>query len=202
MAPESRGAPFFAIAAALAGTFCVVFAAASPLHAGSDATDLQRWNGGNQSTFTLPDSRGAAVALDSERGHVVLVHFFATWCEPCREELPALNRLAARASGTVKVLAISVAEVDPRVRRFLETMPLDFPVLLDHDRAIAKAWNVSTLPTTFVLDADLHPRLVVETDFAWDSVDPATLAGRLAVDERERATLTSQTTAKLKQGGG
>ncbi len=104
---------------------------------------------------------------------------------PGREELPALNRLAARGKGSVKVLAISVAEVDPRVRRFLDTMPLDFPVLMDRDRAVAKAWNVSTLPTTFVLDGDLHPRLVVETDFAWDSVDPAKLADRLAVDAGE-----------------
>ncbi len=116
---------------------------------------------------------GANIALEAARGHIVLVHFFATWCEPCREELPALNRLAARADGGVKVLAIAVADADRSVQRFLESVPVDFPVLLDRDRTVAKAWQVATLPTSFVLDAALRPRLVVESDYAWDSVDPA-----------------------------
>ncbi len=131
------------------------------------AAELQRWSGGAQPIFSLPNTTGANVALEAARGHVVLVHFFATWCEPCREELPALDRLAARANGSVKVLAIAVA--DPRVQRFFATTPVDFPV--DRDRAVAKAWQVATLPTTFVLDAALRPRFVVETDYAWDSLD-------------------------------
>jgi peroxiredoxin len=178
----------------------VVFGAASPLHAVAVAAELQHWSGGEQSTFTLPDTNGADVALAAERGHVVLVHFFATWCEPCREELPALNRLAARAHGKVKVLAISVAEVDPRVRRFIEATPVNFPILLDRDRTVAKAWNVSTLPTTFVLDENLNPKLVVETDFAWDSVDPIKLIGLLAIDEGGSTTIVN--TNKTSHQGG
>ena len=112
----------------------------------------------------------------------MLVHFFATWCEPCREELPALNRLTARAGGSVKVLAIAVADADRSVQRFFETMPVDFPILLDRDRAVAKAWSVATLPTTFVLDASLQPKFVVETDFAWDTIDPGNLTGSSALD--------------------
>jgi thiol-disulfide isomerase/thioredoxin len=151
----------------------------SPLRAA--AADLQRWSAGAQPTFSLPNTTGANVALEAGRDHVVLVHFFATWCEPCREELPALNRLAARAGGNVKVLAIAVADADQRVQRFFEATPVDFPILLDRDRAVAKAWNVATLPTTFVLDASLHPRFVVETDFAWDTIDPGKLTGSFAV---------------------
>jgi len=143
---------------------------------------LRRWSAGAQPVFSLPTTTGAAVALEAARGHVVLVHFFATWCEPCREELPALNRLAARAGGNVKVLAIAVADADQRVQRFFETTPVDFPVLLDRDRAVAKAWNVATLPTTFVLDAGLRPSFVVETDFAWDSLDPKELASTSAAN--------------------
>jgi thiol-disulfide isomerase/thioredoxin len=112
----------------------------------------------------------------------VLVHFFATWCEPCREELPALNRLAARAGGNVTVLAIAVADADSSVQRFFATTPVDFPILLDRDRAVARAWNVTTLPTTFVLDAGLRPRFVVETDYAWDSLDLKELTSTSAVD--------------------
>jgi peroxiredoxin len=144
------------------------------------AAELQRWTGGAQPIFSLPNTTGANVALEAARGHVVLVHFFATWCEPCREELPALNRLAARANGDVKVLAIAVADADQRVQRFFETTPVDFPILLDRDRTVAKAWQVATLPTTFVLDAGLRPRFVVETDCAWDSLDPKELTGASA----------------------
>jgi len=144
-----------------------------PLRA--DSAELQRWTAGARPIFSLPNTTGAIVALEAARGHVVLVHFFATWCEPCREELPALNRLAARAGGNVKVLAIAVADADQRVQRFFETAPVDFPVLLDRDRAVAKAWQVATLPTTFVLDAALRPRFVVEIDYAWDSLDPKEL---------------------------
>jgi peroxiredoxin len=150
--------------------------------ASATAAELQRWSGDRQPAFSLPTIGGAAAALESARGHVVLVHFFATWCEPCREELPALNRLAARAGGNVTVLAIAVADADRSVQRFFATTPVDFPILLDRDRAVAKAWNVATLPTTFVLDADLRPRFVVETDYAWDSLDPKELTSTSAVD--------------------
>ena len=190
LAPEVRGTLRLKIRRlkiqrlkAVAALCCAVAAfccALLPLRAG--AAELQRWSGGAQPVFSLPNTTGADVALEAARGHVVLVHFFATWCEPCREELPALNRLAARANGNVKVLAIAVADADQRVQRFFETTPVDFPILLDRDRAVAKAWNVATLPTTFVLDASLQPKFVVETDFAWDTIDSSKLAGSSALD--------------------
>jgi thiol-disulfide isomerase/thioredoxin len=147
-----------------------------------EPAELQRWTAGTEPNFSLPNTAGVDVALESARGHVVLVHFFATWCEPCREELPALNRLAARANGSVKVLAIAVADTDQRIQHFFETTPVDFPIMLDRDRAVAKAWNVATLPTTFVLDASLQPRFVVETDFPWDTIDAGKLIGSSTQD--------------------
>lgn len=151
--------------------------------AGATAAELQRWSGGGQPAFSLPTIGGAAAALEAARGHVGLVHFFATWCEPCREELPALNRLAARAGGNVMVLAIAVADADQRVERFFAATPVEFPILLDRDRAVAKAWNVATLPTTFVLDGSLRPSFVVETDFAWDGIDPGKLSGSTPIKD-------------------
>jgi peroxiredoxin len=166
--------------AALGCAGAVFYCVMLPLRA--EAAELQRWSAGAQPVFSLPNTTGGNVTLEAARGHVVLVHFFATWCEPCREELPALNRLAMRAGDTVKVLAIAVADADQRVQRFLAATPVDFPVLLDRDRAVAKAWTVTTLPTTFVLDASLQPRLVVESDFARDTIDPGELTGLPARD--------------------
>jgi len=180
LAPEVRGTLGLKTVAALGCAGAVFYCVMLPLRA--EAAELQRWSAGAQPVFSLPNTTGGNVALDAARGHVVLVHFFATWCEPCREELPALNRLAMRAGDTVKVLAIAVADADQRVQRFFATTPVDFPVLLDRDRAVAKAWTVTTLPTTFVLDASLQPRLVVESDFAWDTIDPGELTGSSARD--------------------
>jgi thiol-disulfide isomerase/thioredoxin len=134
---------------------------------------------GNPPQFTLSDSNGASFALGAQHGRPVLVHFFATWCEPCRDELPALGRLVAREQ-KVAVLAISVAEMPIRVRRFLQTMPVSFPILLDEDRAVARAWDVHSLPTTFVLDRDLKPRLVIERDHDWDKLDSTDLLQKLS----------------------
>lgn len=144
------------------------------------ATEFENWVRAAPPPFTLQSSSGEPTALLTQRGKFVLVHFFATWCEPCRDEFPALNRLVARAGGApVSVLAISVAEVDLRVRRFLELTSANFPVLLDRDRAVAKAWGIESLPATVILDENLKPRLVVHADFAWDGVEPHQLIERV-----------------------
>jgi peroxiredoxin len=142
----------------------------------SRAAELTPAGGPAKPDFSLHDLNGKNLALTAFKGRTVLVHFFATWCEPCREELPALNRFLRRSGAGASVVAISVAEVDPRVKRFFEAAPVDFPVLLDRDRTIAKSWKISALPTTYVLDANMKPMLVVEADFAWDTVElePAT----------------------------
>lgn len=122
--------------------------------------------------FALLELGGSERKLQEQAGRPVLVHFFATWCEPCREELASLSRLVERTpSEKLSVLAVNVAEVPVRVQRFLETSPVNFPVLLDGDRAVTKAWGVTALPTTFVLDARLQPRLLVEGDLDWTRAD-------------------------------
>ena len=151
--------------------------------------------------FSLQDLNGANVPLKTFKGRTVLVHFFATWCEPCREELPALNRFLERSASNASVVAISVAEVDPRVKRFFETMPVNFPVLLDRDRTIAKSWKISTLPTTYVLDANMKPMLVVEADFAWDTVDIEPATGKLIKSKAGAIKTTSERSSSSKNGG-
>ena len=88
-------------------------------------------------------------------------------------------------------MAISVAEVELRVRRFLETTPVNFPVLLDQDRAVTKAWKISTLPSTVVLDDTLTARLAVDGDFAWDRINAATLIDRLQPKPKQQTSQQS-----------
>lgn len=132
------------------------------------AGTLKAWTEGAQPLFALPDLQNETRTLENFAGKTVLVHFFATWCEPCVREMHSLQALAAAMRDRpFAIVAVDVAEVDLRVRAFFAKHPADFPVLLDRDRAVARAWQVSTLPTTFVLDADLAPRLFVEGDLDW-----------------------------------
>jgi thiol-disulfide isomerase/thioredoxin len=161
------GLPVLVLALCLAG----VANAASPTD-GSARRQLLSAAAKPAPSFVLPDLFGSPLRLQDRAGRIVLVHFFATWCEPCREELASLSRLVEGPLGErVAVLAVNVAEVPVRVRRFLEDAPVSFPVGLDADRAVTRAWGASVLPTTFVLDASLQVRLFVEGDVDWSRPD-------------------------------
>ena len=106
--------------------------------------------------LVLPDEEGKKTWRLSElRGKVVLVNFWATWCPPCRKELPSMERLwrQLKDQGLV-VLGVNVAEDDNAVFAFsngLET-PLTFPLLLDEDGTVTQSWPVQGLPTTYLVD--------------------------------------------------
>ncbi len=133
---------------------------------------MQIWDTGPLPSFALDDLRGQTRYLHAFKGKVVLVHFFATWCEPCVAEIGSLQRLTSMTRNKpLVVVAVDVAEVDLKVRRFFEQTPADFTVLLDRDRAVTKAWKVSALPSTIVLDSELSPRLFTEGDLDWSRPD-------------------------------
>jgi len=123
--------------------------------------------------FALPDPDGSTRALAAEGRRAVLVHFFATWCEPCKAELASLQQFFVQRGHEVGILAVNVGEVPGRVRRFLADTPVSFPVVLDADRAVARTWAVEGLPTTVVLDKTLTPKLAVTGDLDWTSADVA-----------------------------
>lgn len=159
--------------------------AASVLQATAELPALRAFEGPTNKkpakpVFTLPDLDGATRTLDAYRGRPVLVHFFATWCEPCRPEMQALKQMSQHpAAQDLQILAISVNEPRSRLQRFFDNLPVTFPILMDEDRDIAKAWDVASLPTTFLLGADLVPRLYAERDIAWDELDIAGLLQEL-----------------------
>lgn len=90
-----------------------------------------------------------AARLASYAGRPVLVNFWASWCEPCREEMPALQALADRG---VAVLTIAVADRETDARRFLDQAGVALPLLFDREQRISKAWGARLLPYTVVLD--------------------------------------------------
>ncbi|MDP1610145.1 MAG: TlpA disulfide reductase family protein [Sulfuritalea sp.] len=121
------------------------------------------------------DDRRLTQLLAQHKGKPVLVNFWATWCEPCREEMPALARLAARwqAKG-LTVLTVAVADNDKRAADFLwEILPgkQTLPVLHDREQAISRAWGARVLPTTVVLDR--RHRIVLRGQGAIDWDAPA-----------------------------
>jgi thiol-disulfide isomerase/thioredoxin len=178
--------------AVVLGAILVTVLAASPLAvspASSAETRLVPWTGAAPPAFALDDLAGNRITLGNSPGRVVLVHFFATWCEPCRAELGALRDFAARhGEHALTVLAVDVGEVDVRVRRFVATIAFDRPVLLDRDRAVAKAWGISALPTTVVLDGERTPRLVAEGDLDWTSDAVTAALAPLLAEQASAAT--------------
>ena len=103
----------------------------------------------------LQDLQGRTHRLADYRGQVVLVNFWATWCAPCREEMPSIQALRRSLEGEpFAVLAVNLAEPRSRIDKFLAQVPLDFPVLLDRDTSTARAWKARFLPATYLVDAE------------------------------------------------
>jgi len=107
--------------------------------------------------FMLPDIDGTEHRLSEFHGKVVMLNFWASWCPPCRREMPSLQRLYEkyRSQGLV-VVAINQWEDPDLVFEFIGRLDLEpsFPVLLDHESKVAEHYRVQGLPTTFVLDRD------------------------------------------------
>ena len=136
-----------------------------------------------RSSFALPSLDGPPFELTRLRGRIVLIHFFATWCEPCRAEMASLRDLQARLEGRpFAIVPISVAEADGAVRRFFAGESLPFAVLLDRDRLVAKAWGIHTLPSSVVLDRTLKSRFLAEGDVDWARPDVLRMLSDLLIE--------------------
>ncbi|MFP5380824.1 MAG: TlpA family protein disulfide reductase [Gammaproteobacteria bacterium] len=137
---------------------CAALCVAAPLHA-ADLPPLShrltQQAPKPAPALKLPDLDGKLHDLAQMKGKVVLVNFWATWCPPCRREMPSMERLAQTLAGEpFAVLAVDVGETMDTIETFtgqLDTA-LTFPILLDARSRTMRAWKVAGLPTTFLID--------------------------------------------------
>ena len=136
------------------------------------AASLVRWDGGKAPALNLPGADGRARTLSDWRGKTVVVNFWATWCEPCRDEMPSLERLRGRLGGKgFDVVAVNVGESPERVARFTREVPVTFPILYDGDGATARRWKVRGYPTSYVIGPDGRIRYYFVGDLDWSRED-------------------------------
>lgn len=148
------------------------FACLALLALGAEAQPLKPWSGGATPPLELQDLHGKKHALADYRGKVVLVNFWATWCAPCREEMPSIERLRSSLEGRpFAVLAVNLAEPETRIAKFLESMPLNFPVLLDREAKAARAWQAKMLPATYIIGPDGAIRYRHLGDLDWSKAE-------------------------------
>lgn len=103
--------------------------------------------------FTLPDLDGKPHTLADYRGKVVVLNFWATWCPPCRYEMPAMQRAWEKVRDeNIVFVGVDVGEDSDTVFTFLADYPVEFPLLLDQDAKVIEQYPVTGLPTTYVID--------------------------------------------------
>jgi thiol-disulfide isomerase/thioredoxin len=131
-------------------------------------THLKPWAGGNTPALARSDITGRMVDLKDFKGRVVLVNFWATWCEPCRDEMPSIERLRAKMAGRpFEVLTVNYGEGVQRIEAFLRKQDIKLPVLLDPDKESAADWKAGGLPMTFLVDAEGRVRYSAFGECDW-----------------------------------
>ncbi|NNJ95409.1 MAG: TlpA family protein disulfide reductase [Halobacteria archaeon] len=105
--------------------------------------------------FELADTEGRMHRLSDYRGKTVIINFWTTWCPPCREEIPSMNRAwNILQQEDVVILAINMGEDEDTIFIFTADYPADFPLLLDREGEVIAQWPVKGLPTTYVVAPD------------------------------------------------
>jgi len=106
-------------------------------------------------SFRLKDLNGKEVKLEDHRGKIVFLNFWATWCQPCRTEMPSMEKLYTEfRERDFTILAVDLQEWIKGVRAFKEKFKLNFPILLDSDGRVGSKYGVISIPTTYLIDRE------------------------------------------------
>ena len=110
---------------------------------------------GKASNFTLKSNSGKNIKLSELRGQVVMLNFWASWCKPCRQEMPLLNEIYNKYHSLgFTLLGINIENSPELAKRFLADVKVDFPILYDPENQVSKAYDVNAMPTTILIDRD------------------------------------------------
>lgn len=105
--------------------------------------------------FTLKSLEGSNLRLEEYRGQVVLINFWASWCGPCRQEMPLLDRLHHRYEDTgFAVLGVNVEGEEAPAREIVDRTNVTFPILIDDGQKVSEMYNLQAMPSTVVIDRD------------------------------------------------
>ncbi|HZZ93166.1 MAG TPA: TlpA disulfide reductase family protein [Usitatibacter sp.] len=166
----------------LAAGLLVLALAAVSLDAGA-GTEIRRWQGAERLPLAAAALDGRRVDLRQLQGRVVLVNFWATWCEPCRAEMPSIERLRARLEGRpFEVLAVNYGESREKVAQFLQHEHVALPVLLDPDKEVGDAWNAKGLPMTFLVDVRGRVRYWAFGEMDWSRGEALKVVEKLVAE--------------------
>lgn len=107
--------------------------------------------------FTLANLNGEPVSLSDAKGKITIVNFWATWCPPCREEMPHMQSFYEKNHEEVEMLAVNVTNMDdgrPAIEKFVQEHELTFPILLDESGEVGFMYEVMSLPTSYIIDEE------------------------------------------------
>lgn len=170
----------------------LAFMAAAALAAAFPASAeqaLKPWKGGAAPALELRDLDGGTRSLAEYRGKVVLVNFWASWCEPCRAEMPSIERLRRSMAGRpFEVLAVNVGDSSRVARQFAEKLSIGSTILLDRDGKTTRTWGAKVLPASFVIGPDGSIRYSYLGELDWSSADVRSSIETLIPGATQRAS--------------
>jgi thiol-disulfide isomerase/thioredoxin len=140
---------------------------------------VTRWSANKPTpALRLMSLDGRVWDLHGLLGKPVLVHVWASWCEPCRTEMPRLNLLAKRSS-ELQILAINHEEGEASIQHFLSSTPVDYPILRDPAGSILRGWGRGVLPLSVLISRKGRAQFIIEGELDWDGPEAARLLQRL-----------------------
>jgi len=136
---------------------CICVLAAVSVIFGCGETRAEKTSYGKAPDFSLTNIDNERFKLSDSSGKVIILNFFATWCPPCRKEMPDFNEIAAQYADKVKIIGINVGNEDiDRVREFVERNGLKFTIAIDEGKVTALYGPINAIPVTVIIDREFN----------------------------------------------